>query len=430
VKTLTGVAASPGTAAAPAYVYRPDVYALPDTPVDDPVKALAQLAAALDVVASDLDDAARHASGAAKDILRAQATMARDPALRSSTEPEIRRGIAPARAVLAAGEHFAAQLEATGNEYLSARGPDVRHICDLAARTLADAPPRLPPHPVAPCVLVADDLTPSDTTTLDVRLIRGIATTQGSGTSHTTVIARSLGIPAVVGIRRLLDEVTDGSMLGLDGSEGLLIVHPTSAAIERLTVAGAAEEQRRSSLREASGTGPAATADGHRIEVVANVRSVEEARAALAAGAEGVGLLRTELLYIDRDRPPTEQEQLALLRELHAVLAGRRLVVRTFDIGADKPVPFLPVRPEQNPELGVRGIRLAREHPDLLATQLRAVAAAAELGPTAVMAPMVSTTEEASWFVRRCREAGVPPTVEIGVMVEIPALAMTVHRLP
>jgi len=430
VRTLRGVAASPGTAIGTAYVYRPDVYDVPTGEATDPDKGIAQLAAALDAVAADLDDAAASATGAARDILDAQAAIARDPALRAAAEPAIRHRAQPARAILDAGERFARELEATGNDYLAARAPDVRHLCDLAARALAGAPPRTPPHAIAPCILIADDLTPADTIGLDPTLVRGIATSGGTRTSHTSVIARGLGIPAVVGVRGLLDSVEHGATVGIDSRIGQIVIDPSTEIVEQLTASGEAERVRHERLRAASGAGPTTTADGCRIEVAANVRGVEELRAALAEGAEAVGLLRTELLYIDRDRPPTQAEQEALLRGLHELLGrDRRLLVRTFDIGADKQVPFLPARPERNPELGVRGIRLARVHPDLLDTQLRAVAGTSSLGPTAVMAPMVATLEEVRWFVSRCRDAGIPSTVELGVMVEVPAMALMAAEL-
>ncbi len=429
MKRLTGVAASPGTAVAPAYVHRPDVYEMPEGPVDDPDRAVVRLGEALEGIAAGLEGAAVVVSGAPGDILRAQAAMARDPALRAAATEAILGGEQPSRAILEAGERFARQLEETGNEYLAARGPDVRHICDLTARALVGAPPRVSPHPVESCVLVADDLSPADTATLDAALVRGLATAAGSRTSHTSVVAQGLGIPAVVGVRGLLDSVEHGQLIGIDGTAGEVVIDPDHDAAEKLAAAGAAHRIRRERLRVVGGTGPVTTADGHRVEVAANVGSVEELRAALAEGAEGVGLLRTELLYIDRDRPPTVEEQSALLGEMHALLGSRRLLVRTFDIGADKHVPFLPVRPERNPELGLRGIRLGRAHPELLDDQLRAIAATASLGPTALMAPMVASVDEARWFVERARGAGIPSSVEIGVMVEVPALALVAAEL-
>jgi phosphoenolpyruvate-protein phosphotransferase len=430
MKRISGIGASPGTATGSAYVFRPDVYELPSGAPADVDKAVAQLAAALDEVAMDLEEAGTRTEGDARDILFAQAEIARDPALRAAAESAVTGGEQPASAILAAGARFARELEATGNDYLAARAPDVRHICELASRALAGAPPRLPPKPVEPCIIVAEDLTPSDTAGLDPALVRGIAIASGSKTSHASVIARGLGIPAVVGARGLMDSIPDRCRIAIDGSSGEVFVEPDDAVVKALDRSAEAARARRNRMRSLAGEQPAATADGHRVEIAANVRSVEEARAAMAEGAEGIGLLRTELLYVDRDRPPSEEEQRELFEELHGLLGGRRLVVRTFDIGADKQVPFLPARPETNPELGVRGLRLAQVHEDLLLVQLRAIAAAAERGPTAVMAPMVGSPDEGRWFIERAIGAGLKPPVELGVMVEVPALLFAIDELP
>jgi phosphotransferase system enzyme I (PtsI) len=430
MKLLSGVPASPGVATAVAYVYRPNKYLLPSALLGDVGVAVDEMAAALERVGQGLDAAASHTSGAAAEILRAQALLARDPALRSAAEAAVRAGQHPASAVLQAGEHFAAQLEETRNAYLAARAPDVRHICDQAARDLAGAPARQAPRPPGACVLVAEELAPGDTATLDAATVLAIVTEIGTASCHTALIARSLQIPAVLGVRGLLDVTADGSRLGVDGSSGTVYLDPDRKAVAKLAARAEALRQQRMLLREAAGSGPVRTADGYAVDVVANIRGAEDLQAALDNGAQGVGLLRTELLYLDRDVPPSEDEQAALLRRLHQMLGPRRLVVRTFDIGADKPVPFLPVRPEHNPELGVRGIRLAQLHPELLDAQLRAVASTSDLGPTGVMAPMVATVDEARWFIDRVRAAGMPSAVEIGVMVEVPALLFAVHQLP
>ena len=429
MKTLHGIAASPGAAAAPAYLYLPDVYPVPDQWPDLPEKAVAELGTALDGVAASLDAAATSATGEASEILRAQAAIARDPALRTAAATAIASGIHPARAVLSAGDEFATKLETSGNDYLAARAPDVRHICDLAARALLGVPPRRPPQPMEPCVIVADDIMPTDTVGLDATLVRALVTAHGSRTSHTSVIARALGIPAVVGLRGIVESAAEARDVGVDGTTGEVTLDPDDATLAALESARRKHRSRRERLRFAAGSGPVLTADGAHIEVAANVSGLEELSAALADGAEGVGLLRTELLYKGRRSPPTEDEQIALLRDMRRLLGERRMVVRTFDIGADKQVPFLPVRPERNPELGVRGLRLAQLHPDLLDTQLRAIAATATLGPTAVMAPMVATVEEARWFLARVAASDMPSTVEVGVMVEVPALALMTDRL-
>ena len=429
MRTMHGIPVSPGAAIAPVYLYRPDVYEVPEQWTDLPAKALDELTTALDGVAAFLEDAAATATGEASEILMAQAAIAADPALRRAAQTGVESGLHPARALLAAGEQFAQSLEASGNDYLAARAPDVRHICDLAARAQLGLPERRPPEPVEPCVIVAEDLMPTDTAALDATLVRALVTARGSRTSHTSVIARALGIPAVVGVHGLLEAATGAEHIGLDGSTGLVALDPDEDTVADLAHRRRAYRLQRDRLRFTAGSGPTTTADGARIEVAANVSGLEELSAALADGAEGIGLLRTELLYKGRHTPPTQDEQVELLRSMRELLGNRRMVIRTFDIGADKNVPFLPVRPERNPELGVRGLRLAQLHPDLLDTQLRAIAATASLGPTAVMAPMVGTLDEAAWFVGRVAAAGMPPEVEVGVMVEVPALALMAGEL-
>jgi phosphotransferase system enzyme I (PtsI) len=409
----------------PAYIYR-------DVPVD-PAAALssgdaaterAQLEAALDAVADDLAAAATRATGEAAEILHAQAVMAQDPALRAAAAAGVASGVAAATAVVEAGDRFAAQLESSGNAYLAVRGADVRHICAGAARRLLGVPPRERPHPEVPSVLVADDLSPADTAGLDRAVVLAIATAGGSPTSHTAIVARGLGIPAVVAVRHLLDDLAPGTEMAVDGDAGAVWMEPDPSTMERLGAARSERATAQARLRERAGTGPVTTRDGRRVEVAANIRSTEELAVALQEGAEAVGLLRTELLYVDRCHPPTLEEQTGMLRRLRSMLGPRRLVVRTFDIGSDKPVPFLPARPERNPELGLRGLRLAIRHPDLLDIQLRAIAAVADLGPTAVMAPMVGTVAELEWFLERVTKITEGASLEVGVMVEIPSAVL------
>jgi phosphotransferase system enzyme I (PtsI) len=428
MKTLAGIGVSSGTAVATAYVFDAGGYEIPG-PSDSPEAGAAALRAVLERTAAALAADAELASGAARDILRAQAAMAADATLFRRGEARIRAGVHPAQAILDAGAELADQLGATGNEYLAARAADIRAICDSTARALVGAPPRRPPAPDRSCVLVATDLTPADTATLDTTVVKAIVTERGAATSHTAVIARARDIPAVVGVKRLLQAVPDGEVLAVDGGTGVVMLGPDEPTRRRFELAAQAEARQRLRVHEAAGVGPTRLADGTAIEVAANISAVAELPAAVAAGAQGVGLLRTELLYQGKSRPPTQAEMELELTAIRTAIGDRRLVVRTFDIGSDKPVPFLPVRREPNPELGLRGLRLARVHPDLLDTQLRAVAAVAGAGPIAVMAPMVSTVAEARWFAARAAECGMPAGAEIGVMVEVPALAICAEML-
>jgi phosphotransferase system enzyme I (PtsI) len=430
VKTLRGVGAAPGTAVGRAALRRrpaidldaghsPSGEVLDDAAID----------AALDAVAARFDEAARHADGDARDILRAQAALALDRALRSAAAARWRDGAAPARAVVEAADEFATRLANTGNAYLAARAPDLRHIGASAARIVLGLACEPAPAPPPGSVLVADDLSPAEAAELGGAAVVAVVTAGGSVTSHTAIVARGLGIPAVMAVPHVLDEIDDGALVAVDGDAGEVFVEPDDATAARVAAAGFTRLAIRERVRAAAGAGPSATADGHRVEVAANIRSVDELRTALAEGAEGVGLLRTELLYINRLAPPSEADQVAELAAMRALLGSRRLIVRTFDIGSDKPVPFLPARPEANPELGVRGIRLARLHPELLDSQLAAVAAAAENGPVGVMAPMVANLDDVDWFTERVAKAAAgchlpAGPFEVGVMVEVPSAVL------
>jgi phosphotransferase system enzyme I (PtsI) len=424
VKTLRGIGAAPGTAVGRAALRR-------RSPVDLDARRSASgevlddaaIDAALDAVAVRFDEAARTAAGDARDILRAQAALARDRALRAAAAVRRRDGAAPARAVVEAADEFAARLAGTGNAYLAARAPDLRHIGAMAARILLGLACERLPVPPPGSVLVADDLSPAEAAELGGSAVVAVVTAEGSVTSHTAIVARGLGIPAVMAVPHVL-EIFDGTLLAVDGDTGEVFVEPDDATAARIAEAGFTRLAIRERIRAAAGAGPSATADGHRVEVAANIRSVDELRSALAEGAEGVGLLRTELLYVNRLAPPSEADQVVELAAMRALLGPRRLIVRTFDIGSDKSVPFLPARPEANPELGLRGIRLARLHPELLDSQLAAVAAAAEDGPVGVMAPMVANLDDVDWFTERVRKVGGGHHLEVGVMIEVPSAVL------
>lgn len=427
-RVLVGVGASPGAGVAQAFLWRPTTPAMPTEPsAEDADREVSRVGAALARVEADLRRRADDAGGDAGAILRAQASMAADPALLATATELLRgTGIPAARAVVLAGDQFARALEASPNDYLRARSADIREVCDRAARELLGAPAaelRLPPHPV---IVVAQDLTPADTAALDARLVRGLATESGSRASHTAILARSLGVPAVVGVAGLLAEVEDGATVGIDGDHGRVHVEPDDETRAELATRQTHRRQRLRELRQQLGDAATATRDGHRVEVAANVRSLDELQVALQAGAEAVGLLRTEFLYLDRDTAPTEAEQVDLLMRMGRLLDGRRLVVRTLDVGADKPLRFVPNRPEPNPELGVRGIRFAMRHPELLRTQLRAVARVADAGiRIAVMAPMVATLGEVQWFLEQLADVGADRSgIEVGVMVEVPSAVL------
>jgi multiphosphoryl transfer protein len=283
-----------------------------------------------------------------------------------------------------------------------------------------------------PGIVVAADLTPADTAALDRKLARGIATAAGSPTSHSAILARSLGIPAAVGLGETLLEVPEDTSLLLDGDAGVVYVDPAEELVAEYGRQSAVREEASREAR-ARATEPALTRDGHPVEVVANIGSPEDVPVALANGAEGVGLLRTEFLFLERDSMPTEDEQYGAYSRIAAALEGRPLVLRTLDVGADKPLPYVPTQTEANPFLGVRGIRLALARPELLETQLRAVLRTSAEHPLKIMFPMVATLDEyrqARAALEGVREeleqagTAVPKELEVGVMIEVPAAAL------
>ena len=431
MKSLRGVAASPGASVAPAWVYNQASFDLPTGTVDDREAEVERLREAIESVAQTLEEQASETSGELAEVLEAQAMMARDPELATTAEGAIKSdGTNAARAIIDAGEGYAEALVASESEYMAARAGDIRDVCSRIARRCFGAPETDIRAMDDPAIVVATELPPADVASLDKELVMGIATQEGSRSSHTAIVARSLGIPAVVAVSGLIDAIADDSVIALDGDEGTVYVDPDDDTIEGTEKKTAARTEHRSQLLERVREGQSTTSDGRVIEMAANVGSVAELRGALEAGAEGVGLLRTELLYIDRPEPPDEDEQVALLEEMTGLLGDRRLVVRTFDFGADKPVPFLDMEAGPNPALGVRGIRLAREQPELLETQLRSITRAAQNGKLAVMAPMVASVAEVEWFVQQVgRAGGIDANVEVGAMIEVPSAVLVAELL-
>jgi phosphotransferase system enzyme I (PtsI) len=416
-RTLLGIGVSAGAATGPAVVVRPAVAAPPDEPAAVDIEAAAdRLARVLEEVAVSLEARAAHADDTARAVLEATAMMARDPGLLTEVRTRIEAGLGPAQALAAAVEKYASLLTQMGG-YMAERVADLHDVRDRATARLLGVPEPGVPDLEAPCVVVARDLAPAETATLDRELVRGIVTEAGGPTSHTAILAAQLGIPAVVQAAGALG-IEPGASVALDGTTGEVVVEPT--AKESATLAGRAEA--RAALLESS-SGPGRTRDDHAMPLLANIGTVEDARQAAATDAEGVGLFRTEFLFLGRCREPSREEQVQTYTEVFEAFGGRRVVVRTLDAGADKPLAFASLGPEENPALGRRGVRLSRALPELLTTQLAAIAEAtgATGADVRVMAPMVAGVEEARWFAAQVKAAGLP---QAGVMVEVPAAAL------
>jgi phosphoenolpyruvate-protein phosphotransferase len=379
-----------------------------------------RLRAASAQVARQFETRATAARGETRDILAATALMARDPALIDHAVAAILdRGTPAPRAVWDAAAAVAQTLAALGGR-IAERTADVRDVRDRTVAALTGQLIGSVPDRAEPFVLVARDLAPADTATLDPDVVVALVTEEGGPTSHTAVIARSLGIPAVVAARGALG-IPEGTLLLVDGGTGEIQPDPDAATV----AAVAADTAVARPVRLAA---PGRTRDGHPVALLANIGDARGARAAAEAGAEGVGLFRSEFLFLDRADAPGRAEQVEAYRAVFAAFPGRKVVVRTLDAGADKPLPFLTAAAEENPALGVRGLRTARRRPEVLDEQLAAIAeaAAAEKADVQVMAPMVATLDEARDVVARCRAVGL---ASAGIMIETPAAAVRADDL-
>jgi phosphotransferase system enzyme I (PtsI) len=423
---LRGTPVVPGVVHAPAVVVTvavsaAAVAAFEATVLADPDDALAAYDAAVAATSDGLVARAAAASGAAAGVLTATAGLARDKGLRSAVRKRLRAGEGLLPALHGAVGQFVGVFTSMGG-LMAERVTDLHDIERRVTAHLVGEPEPGVPVPAVPSVLLAEDLAPADTAGLDATTVVALVTERGGPTSHTAIIARQLGIPCVVGVSGL-SAVTSGTSLLVDGTTGEVTVSPDPDRADRLVEqAGAAKEAL------ARWTGPGRTADGTAVKLLANVADGRSASSAAQGPVEGVGLFRTELCFLNRKEEPTVEEQADIYAEVLAPFAqGRYVVVRTLDAGSDKPVAFATLEGEENPALGVRGLRLSFSNPGLLERQLQGIARAAERTGTEtwVMAPMVATVAEAADFATVVRGLGL----KAGVMVEIPSAALLAHQM-
>ena len=428
-----GVPASAGVAIGPARRLGAPSGPPPERAADDPERERGRLdealAAAREAIAHDRQAVAGRAGDAEAAIFDAHLALLDDEALLEPAHEAIAGGATAERAWHDAAEQVAELYRGLDEPLLRERAADV---LDVGRRVVAAVTGEEAAGPTEPGIVLAGELTPAEAAHLDPALVRGIATAHGSATAHAAILARALGLPAAVGLGDALLAIEEGTALLLDGEAGTLEIDPGEDVLRDAEDRRERLAARRAAARERAHE-PGATRDGARVEVFANLGSAAEAATAVELGAEGVGLLRTEFLFLDRPQLPDEDEQAETLRQIAVALDGRPLVVRTLDAGADKPLPALPMPPEANPFLGVRGIRLALERPEILATQLRAILRVAAEHPLKVMLPMVATLAEvraARALLDEARQAtGIDAPLELGIMVEIPAAALTAAHL-
>lgn len=405
-RVVRGIGVGRGAVVAPLAVLRP----APSAPASESVPADQEATrAAVDTafaeVAQELSNRAATASGALGDILAATAAMAADPALLDAVRARLRDGSGPMTAVTAAVDEFAVLFTAAGG-YLAERATDLRSVRDRVVARLLGAPEPGLGALTRPSVVAGVDLAPSDTAAFDLELVVGLIVEEGGPTGHTAIIARQLGLPCVVRAAGITS-LPDGTLVGVDAAAGEVLIEPTEADIERLRRKAATE---RSLGSEAA---PGSTADGAPIDLLVNLGTVDDARRHANTPIAGSGLFRTEVLFLGRQSAPTLDEQIAAYREIIQAFGDRKVVVRTLDAGSDKPLAFATQPAEDNPALGIRGYRLVRTMPELLDTQLAALAAATADLPDErrdrlwVMAPMIATPAEARDFAVRAHAAGL-----------------------
>jgi len=428
---VKGISAAPGIAIGPIFQLKRSEIVIAEEEKGDPLKeerrlrdAIEKAHAQLVVLRTQLSNSAAASEAAIFDV---HIELIDDAELLEAVLEKIQKQQSAPIAWQSVIETRAQDIAALKDPLLSARAADLHDVGYRVLRIMMGADEQsyqLPEHPV---IVVARDMSPSDTASLDRKRVLGFCTAAGGPTSHTAIIARALSLPAVVSAGLGVLELANETVIILNGVEGSIVIDPPAEAIQQAEETGRRLQKQRSEAREKAAD-PAMTRDGHRVEVVANIGGLEDARKAMNMGAEGVGLLRTEFLFLDRTDAPSESEQFEVYQDIAQAMQNLPVIVRTLDIGGDKPLPYVVfTQKEENPFLGERGIRLCLARPELFRQQLRAILRASAFGKLRIMYPMVADLSE--WFAARAileevrAELNVPP-VETGIMIEVPSAAL------
>ncbi len=436
-KIFHGISASPGIAIGPVFRYTDPDLTIPSYKIQDLDSELERFDVALATASVQLTElqtkAESEASAEEAAIFNAHSLFLQDPTLISAVHEAIREQGSNAEAAwMEAIDVNALKMEALEDEHLRSRAADIRDVGHRVLRILLDVAESDLSALTTPSIILAHDLTPSDTVRLNKSLVLGFCTAEGGPTSHTAILAKALGLPAIVGLGPELLDLTEGAPLLVDGELGEVIADPSDTTRQEYENRRKKATTMKNAELEAAHE-PAITQDGHQVKIVANVGNSEDAQFALVQGAEGIGLLRTEFLYLDRQLAPNEDEQLAVYDSILDVMENRPVVVRTLDVGGDKELPYLDLGKETNPFLGWRAIRMCLDQPDFFKIQLRALLRASPGHDLRVMFPMIATIDE----VRRARTllneardeveaAGHPcaDRIQVGIMVEVPSVAV------
>lgn len=441
--TIHGKGVSRGVAVGRAHLLYRDRPTVSPERVDDPKGEWKRFADARDRAARELEELHERSRGEVGEeeanIFSIHAMMAHDEDFGEAVRQGISSGYNASYAVSQAADRFSSVFAAMDDEYMRARAKDILDVADRILRRLEGEgePPQEPGMPREERILCADDLSPAETVGLDRRQVRAFVTAGGSANSHTAILARSMGIPAVVGARESLGHIKEGDLIAVDADEGVIYLQPSEQVLRDFDLrlqATAREKQLLEQYRNRESR----TLDGCALELCANVGSMEEVLTAAEVGADGIGLFRSEFLYMGREDLPSEEEQFCVYRRALQEMTGRRVIVRTLDVGADKQIKAIPLPREENPALGLRGSRVSLTHPELFFVQCRALLRASVYGRLAVMFPLITSCDEVVrlrglWdrAAEELRQQGIPvgERVEIGIMIETPAAALISDRL-
>lgn len=441
MKQFQGVAASRGIGIGPVFQFRRAGLSFKSHCIEDVEAELQRLEEALKIASEQIarvyEKAQKEATADQAEIFQAQLMMVEDPEFMGQVRQMIRDETINAEAALAkVAQAYSDTLRVMDDEYFAARALDVQDVANRILRILLGVAESPTEGLIHPAIIFADDLSPSDTVLLDKRLVLGFCTAQGSATSHTAILARSLGLPAVAGAGPEVLQIQNGTQVIVDGDNGTLLVEPSPEVIEMYKSRRESSHAIRVEAMKHAFE-PAVTRDGKRYEVSANVGNIESSRKALENGAEGIGLLRTEFLYLERQNMPGEEEQYQAYKQILDLYKEKPVILRTLDIGGDKELPYLEMPKELNPFLGLRAIRLCMAKPNLLKAQLRAALRAGVGNNLWIMYPMVATANEvraANKILQECQEelkadGKAYADAKIGIMVEIPSAAINADQL-
>ncbi|QLI95094.1 phosphoenolpyruvate--protein phosphotransferase [Limosilactobacillus mucosae] len=443
LRTVKGIAASDGIGIAKAYtLIEPDLSFEKKT-IDDPAAEYQRIEAAFDQSISELATIKQNAKSRLSDeeleVFDAHIAILSDPEMKSQIKDEIEsQHVSAEEAMTDVTTNFANVLAAmTDNKYMQERAADVK---DVAKRALSHLLGKQLPDIASisePVVIIAKEITPSDTSQMDAKFVKGLATDLGGRTSHAAIMARTLRIPAVVGAEDVTSTIKSGDMVIVDGLHGDIIVDPSQAQIDEYQAKADSFEKERAEWAQLVDA-PSVSKDGQHFEIAANIGTPDDVADAVKQGADGVGLFRSEFLYMSSDHLPTEDEQFEAYKKAVVGMQGKPVVVRTLDIGGDKPLNYLPLPEEMNPFLGYRAIRICLHRPDIFKTQLRALIRASEFGPVEIMFPMIATLAElrqAKAIYQECKDElqkdhpGLGDNVKIGMMIEVPLAALYADQL-